>query len=186
VTALADRTVGEIFEGAASVDPSPGAGSVMALAGMWGLALALKAVRISRRHGRASDAALAAEPELERLAGLLRQDAEDDAAGFQAYVAAVRRPRSDPGREAAVSQAAAATAETSVRTLEHARAALELCRGLAGGVAGFLDADLQAAVALLQAAARTAGQDAVQNAQGVRSGPVREQVLGRVARTPPP
>jgi len=93
MAALGDRTVREIFGQAASTAPAPGAGSVMALAGAWGAALALKAIRISRRHDLASPQAAAAEPELERLAELMMQDAEDDCAAFQAYVAALRRAR---------------------------------------------------------------------------------------------
>ena len=112
MTQLGRRTVQEIFDGASSTDPSPGAGSVMAMAGAWGVALALKAIRISHKHGKGGPETRSAEPELERLAALMMQDAQDDAAGFEAYVAALRRPKSDPGRDAAISQAAAAPEAT--------------------------------------------------------------------------
>ena len=160
MTQLGRLTVQEIFDGASSTDPAPGAGSVMAMAAAWGVALALKSVRITHKHGKGGPETQSAEPELERVGALLMQDADDDATGFAAYVAALRRPRSDADREAAVSQAAAAIAETALRTLEHARAARAVCTSLQGKVLPVMDPDMDAAQALLAAASRTARQDA--------------------------
>jgi formiminotetrahydrofolate cyclodeaminase len=182
MTQLSRMTVQEILQAAGSTAPSPGAGSVMALAGAWGAALALKAIRITEKHNKGSEATRAAEPELERLAQLLLEDAQDDATGFEAYVQALRRPKSDPDRQAAVGQASAATAQTAVRTLEHTRAAIGVCASVKGGVAPVVAADLDAALALLRAAGRTARQDAKAGGAGPH-GPRRGQFRRPRGRT---
>lgn len=179
---LAERSVREIFETASSTAPAPGAGSVMALAGMWGAALVLKAIRITHKHDQQSAETQAAELYLQRLAELLARDAEEDAADFEAYVAALRRPKSDPERKDAISEAAANAAETAVRTLEHARAAVAVCHTLHGRIAEVMAADLEAGSALLAAAARTAGEDARESIASVRVEEVRRSVLERLAR----
>src|SRR5689334_4984205 len=87
---LVDLTVQDLYWRSASIEPAPGGGSVTALCGMLGVALVLKALRISLK--RREDAAdwHGADQALETLAESLAADADADAESFNAFILAVR------------------------------------------------------------------------------------------------
>jgi len=162
---LSAQTVAQVYGKASSAAPTPGGGSVTALCGMLGIALILKAVRITLRH-RQEPGLTAAEAALERLAGALEADADADVAAFDAFIVAARRPRAgdmDPAQHALEVQAAAAVAaEAGLRALEHATQAI----GEAGRIEHLIDqvvrADLDDGRRLLE----VTRLNAIENTQG--------------------
>ena len=132
---LSRQSFDQVFEAAASTTPSPGGGAVMGLCGMMGVALLLKAVRITLKR-RPDDAELtAAEPEFVRLARRLAEDADADAASFDAYMAAGRLPHASDaeaeGRTDKLTHAALDSVEVALAALEHAAEVITLAKTLA-------------------------------------------------------
>ncbi len=162
---LSEQSVAQVYRQAGSAAPTPGGGSVTALCGMLGIALILKAIRITLRH-RQEPALAAADAALERLASALEADADADVAAFDAFIAAARRPRDadeDPAEHASRLQAAAAVAaEAGLGALEHAAAAI----GEAGRIEDLIDrvvrADLDDGRRLLE----VTRLNAIENTQG--------------------
>ncbi len=175
----------QMFERAASTTPSPGGGAVMGLVGMMGVALLLKAVRITLRH-RDDEALKAAELEFERLAGLLAQDADADAASFDAYMAAGRLPRATPGeiaaRSRALAQAALDSVEVALAALAHAAEAMIVARRVAGRLSPRMAPDLSGGLALLEAVRANAVDNARDSLDRTEGSSRREALAARLGR----
>ena len=175
----------QMFERAASTTPSPGGGAVMGLVGMMGVALLLKAVRITLRH-RDDEALKAAESEFERLAGLLAQDADADAASFDAYMAAGRLSRATPdeiaARSRALAQAALDSVEVALAALAHAAEAMIVARRVAGRLSPRMAPDLSGGLALLEAVRANAVDNARDSLDRTEGSPRREALAARLGR----
>ena len=162
---LSALSVDEIYRQSASTAPTPGGGSVTALCGMLGIALILKALRITRRR-RPDEALDAAETALESLAGTLDADAEADIKAFDAFMQAARTPREDEGQRAERTermQRAAAAAEAALDTLEHACVAIEQADRVEGQIATVVAADLRSGRRLLRVTVTNAIDNAMDN-----------------------
>jgi formiminotetrahydrofolate cyclodeaminase len=125
---LVDLTTAELLDRIASPDPTPGGGSAAALAGAVAAALVTMVAAMPKtRTGsgderrRLDDVLASARAEGERLRRLV----DEDAAAYQAVIAARRLPRETEGEKAARQQAveAATSAATDV-PLRTARACL--------------------------------------------------------------
>ncbi len=175
----------QMFERAASTKPSPGGGAVMGLVGMMGVALLLKAVRITLKH-REDEALKAAEAEFERLARLLAEDADADAASFDAYMAAGRMPRSTPEEIAARSQGLARAALDSVdvalAALAHAAEAMSLARRISGRLSPRMAPDLSGGLAVLEAVRANAVDNARDSLDRTEGSSRREALAARLGR----
>lgn len=118
------------FRAALAADaPTPGCGAAAAVTADLGLALVVKALRISRRH--ADSVALAEQlAQAESLLGRLGRFADEDMQAFSDYLQAAQR--SDEARELAARQACAvplASAHGCLQGLEIAVVARPLVRG---------------------------------------------------------
>jgi methenyltetrahydrofolate cyclohydrolase len=161
---LSRLSIEALYAQAASTAPAPGGGAVTALCGMLGVSLVLKALRITLK--KAEDAALkAAEPELDRLARALAEDADADASSFDAYIAAVRLPRATPeeaeARAAKLKAAAVQATQVALVALGHADEAIARAKAIGGWLTPRLAPDLAAGLQLLE----TARANPIQNAR---------------------
>ncbi|HEY5411139.1 MAG TPA: cyclodeaminase/cyclohydrolase family protein [Caulobacteraceae bacterium] len=152
---LSTLSFDEVFARAAGVAPSPGGGAVMGLCGMMGAALLLKAVRITLKKRPDDEALLAAESEFERMARAMADDADADAAAFDAYMAAGRLPHGTEAEAEARAeqhgQAALGAIEVAIDSLAHAAEAMVLAKRLAQRLSPRMAPDLAGGLALLEA-----------------------------------
>jgi methenyltetrahydrofolate cyclohydrolase len=184
---LSRLSIEALYAQAASTAPAPGGGSVTALCGMLGVSLVLKALRITLR--KAEDAELkAAEPELDRLARILAEDADADALSFDAYIAAVRLPRATPdeakARAARLKAAAVQATQAALAARDHADEAIAHAKAIGGRLTSRLAPDLAAGLQLREAARANAIQNARDNlgaAEGTAEHAVLAQRLGPAA-----
>ena len=183
---LSRQSFDQVFEAAASVAPSPGGGAVMGLCGMMGVALLLKAVRITLKR-RPEDAALqAAEPEFVILARRFAEDADADAASFDAYMAAGRLPRATEAETALrsdrLTRAALDSIEVAIVTLEHAAEAITLAKSLAERLSPRMAPDLAGGLALLEAVRANAVDNARDSLDRTEDCPQREELAARLGK----
>jgi formiminotetrahydrofolate cyclodeaminase len=186
VDRLSAQSFDTVFAAAASTEPSPGGGAVMGLCGMMGVALLLKAVRITLKR-RPEDAVLgAAEPEFERLATLLADDADSDAKSFDAYMAAGRLPKATEQearrRTETLGDAALDSIEVAICALEHAAEAIELAKSLAERLSPRMAPDLAGGLALLEAVRANAVDNARDSLDRTEGCPRREELAARLGR----
>ena len=182
---LAGLSVRDIFEGAASTRPAPGGGAVTALTGMLGLALILKALRISLRKSDEADAWADLDARLGEIADALAADADADGAAFEAYVAAARLPRESEEdrsrRDSALARAAVTATEAALLTLDHAREAFALSVRAGPVVKASIAADLVAGRELLKVVRIVAVENAETNLRALRDGAERQRLADRLA-----
>ena len=183
---LAQEPISQLFAEAASIEPAPGGGSVTALCGMLGVALVLKALRISLKRREDAGRFQGADQALEQLAHAMADDADADAESFAAYIAAVRLPRSSPettaARSEALQDAAVASTQAGLLALEHAAQATDQARALAEVIGAQMAPDLDAGLALLEVMRRNAVHNAEANLAGVKDEARRAALAGRLAR----
>ncbi len=176
----------EVFERAASTTPSPGGGAVMGLCGMMGVALLLKAVRITLKRRPDDEALIAAEAEFERLARHLAEDADADAASFDAYMAAGRMPRETEAEIAARSarhvEAALDSVEVALGSLAHAAEAMAVARRIAERLSPRMAPDLSGGLALLEAVRANAVDNARDSLDRSEGSSRREALAARLGR----
>ena len=179
------RTVRELYDLTASTAPTPGGGVVTALSAMLGVSLILKAARITRRHGEQPELD-AVEPRLEHLAAAFERDADADSQAFARFIQAAKLPKTTAAESAArreqMDQAAAASAQAAIDTLQHARSAVRLTRRIRCLVSPVMAPDITAGMRLLHVARRNAVDNARGNLEGVGPGPERDRLLGMLER----
>ena len=185
---LSELSIDKIYQLAGSTAPTPGGGSVTALCGLLGIALILKALRITRRH-RPGEALDTAESALESLAAALEADAEDDAIAFDAFIQAVRLPKDDEDQQTErteqMQHAAAAAAAAALDTLEHANAAIEQAERIHGDVAAAVLADIRAGSRMVHVTIQNAIDNANGNIESAGPETVRDGLLARLASLTP-
>src|SRR5204863_3380259 len=131
---LASMSVRDFIDELSSDSPAPGGGSVAALAAAMGASLAsMVAVLSHTKKGFESK-----QTDLDRIAVrgqelktrfLAAVDA--DTVAFDALLDAMRRPKDDPARDAAIADATAGAAEVPLSVLEGCAEVIELCREVA-------------------------------------------------------
>jgi len=157
-----DMTIEQFGEALASKDPTPGGGCAAALAGVVAAALAAMVARTTAASKKFADRAERMDA-LAREADALRADflalVEEDAAAFDAVMAAFRLPKETAEQQQTRSAAIQAAYHTAVnppmKVCEAALRALDLARQVAED--GTPSAVSDAGVAALQAAAALEG-----------------------------
>ncbi|MBA2740065.1 MAG: cyclodeaminase/cyclohydrolase family protein, partial [Nocardioidaceae bacterium] len=107
---MLDQRVGALAEAVAARTPAPGAGAVTGLAAVLAAALAAMVARFS-----ADDAAAA---ECDRLRRRLEPLGDEDAAAYEAYLAAIRLPRDDVHRSTRVVDTLSAATDVPMHLVE--------------------------------------------------------------------
>ena len=176
----------EIFRRAASTDPAPGGGSVTALCGALGIALVLKALRISLRRRDDAERFAAADRALDQLAAQLTEDADADAGAYGRYIAALRLPKDRPdeaaARAARLQQASVEAVEVAIAALDHAAKAIGQAQALREAISSRLAPDLTAGIELLEVTRRNALQNARDNLAGVADEEAKSSLALRLDR----
>jgi formiminotetrahydrofolate cyclodeaminase len=186
---LRDLTLDEFVRRLASADPVPGGGSASAVTGALGASLVAMVAALSEgrpryaahagTHARAGAAGL-------RLVERLLDLADEDAAAYGSYAAAMKSPRgTDDEREtraAAIRTAARAAAEAPLACVAACRELLAATESLAGRSNVNAASDLAVAANLGEAAARGAAENVLINlpamADDVSAALMTEQVDG--------
>ena len=179
---LASMSVRDFIDELSSDSPAPGAGSVSALAASMGAALAsMVAVLSHTKKGFESK-----QEDLDRIAarGQALKDrflaaVDADTAAFDRLLEAMRLPKDDPNRGAALADATAAAAEVPLGVLEGCAETIELCRDVAriGLRASLSDAGVGAQMA--RAAAAGAYQNVCINLASLEDTARRDAILAR-------
>lgn len=179
---IAAQPILKLYRDAASTEPAPGGGSVTALCGMLGLALVLKALRISLKRREDAAEHLKADRALEALAAAMAEDADADVQTFTAFIEALRLPRGTPEEAAERSRlledAAFGATDAGLGALEHAQDAMRRARALAPLISRTMAPDLEAGLALLEVMRLNAVHNAEANIAGVKT-PARHEALSQ-------
>lgn len=180
LTALLDRV--------AAPEPTPGGGSVAAIAGAFGAALVQMVAGLPRtRHDNDDERAVLATLDApladlrQRLLGL----ADEDTAAFERLMAAFRLPKASDEDKAARREAIqAATREATTVPLQTAVAAARVL-DLAGTVAALgnpsASSDLLVGMGMLRAAAEGAAANVRINLEGIKDDTFRADAAARIA-----
>jgi glutamate formiminotransferase/formiminotetrahydrofolate cyclodeaminase len=123
------------IDAVASGEPTPGGGSVAALAGALGAALAGMVARTTigkKKYAEVQSAMQEAARQSDDVRAALTQAIDADAAAFQAVMEAYRTERDDPARPEAIRQATQHAAEVPLETARLALQALHQLKVVAG------------------------------------------------------
>ena len=185
-TRFRDLPIGAFVERLSSAEPVPGGGSASAVAGSLAGALVSMVAQLSRRqqlvaHSRLHDWA---EAEGQRLAAILLQLADEDAAAYGAFAAALKLPRSTPeeseARAAAKRRAARVAAEVPLRTVEACLDVVKAAEALAGRCNMNAASDVVVASLLAEAAAEGAAENVRVNLPSLGDDPWAGEVERRL------
>ena len=177
------------LEAVAAKTPTPGGGSVAALAGALAAALAAMVGRLTasrRKYAEVKEAMAEMIVQAEKLRTALTRRMEEDSAAFEAVMRAYKMPKSNEAeqaaRAAAIHEAMVHAAEVPLATARDALAAMELAHLAAskGNVNAVTDAATAAWMAM--AAIQGAALNVRINAASVEDEELRRQWLGELDR----
>lgn len=186
---MKDDTVEEFLARVAAPTPTPGGGSVSALAGALSTALSRMVAGLAR--GKKGYEAVERElAEIEARGTAIQARLEDlvdeDAAAYGAVIAAMRMPKSsDPEKAARVSAMQAAyrkATEIPLETMERCVEALELAEAAAKKGSRGATTDAAVAVLLAESAVRGASLNCAINLAAIRDESFRSQAEEKVER----
>jgi len=179
---LASMSVRDFLDELSSDSPAPGGGSVSALAGAMGAALAAMVAAIS--HGKKGFEAK--QNDLDKIARRAQELKDQfvaaidaDTSAFDRLLEAMRLPADNPARNAAIVDATVRATEVPLGVLEACPEVIELCRQVAriGFQASLSDAGVGSQMA--RAAAAGAYQNICINLAGLSDAARRSKLLGR-------
>src|SRR5581483_2320746 len=168
--------------------PAPGGGSAAALAATLAAALVAMVARLTLgRRAYAAVAARVAEilADAEALRAELRRAVDDDAAAYGAVTAAVRRPKDDPARAAAIDAALLGAARVPLQVAERAARVAALAREIAAIGNPNARADAVVAAALAEAALAGAAENVRVNVAALADPAPGAALLDALARLAP-
>jgi len=157
-----DLTVGEFNERLASSEPVPGGGSASAVAASLAASLVTMVAELSKRPKYMEHIALhgVAQAKGRELTARLLELADEDAAAYGAFAAAMKLPRETEAeresRSVAMRAAARVAAEVPLRCLEACHEVVLAAESLAGRCNINASSDLTVSVLLAEAAAKGA------------------------------
>jgi glutamate formiminotransferase/glutamate formiminotransferase/formiminotetrahydrofolate cyclodeaminase len=192
-TPPASRLASEDFvQAVAAGTPTPGGGSVAALAGALAAALGVMACRISRptasggsteAEGKTQAAELLAREErrLSELSEQLRRLIETDAEAFQGVLQAYRLPKTDPVRAEAIAKSLEAATGVPLETASLAGEAATILRRLASKTKPAVASDLAVGLSMALAAMEGGIANVETNVQAQKNQRLKQLALDRLS-----
>ena len=172
---FSNMRVDEFLSALASPTPTPGGGTAAAIAGAMGTALLMMVAGLEKTKSNTADekaALMAAAGGLKPIRARLMSLADDDAASFDAVMAAYRLPKAGDEEKAARTQAIQAAlrgaTEIPLETLRACAKALEHARVVADCGNRSAESDVGVAIGLLKAAAKGAAANVRSNLGGLK------------------
>jgi glutamate formiminotransferase len=169
-----------LAEAFASTEPTPGGGSAAGTAGAIGCALGQMAAGISAASKKVDaarkEALESAKEGFKSLQGEFHRLTGDDAASFDAVMAALKIPKDDPARAEKVQAALKGAAEVPLETARRAVEALRRVKESAGKAVGTVASDMACAAHLLRAAALCALENVEINAGSLKDPKAAEEL----------
>ena len=148
---MLDQSVSAFLDQIAAEEPAPGGGAVAAVVTAMAAGLVGMGARFSRKHWDGWESvATQADGLRERVAPLAQADAD----AFAEYLAAIRLPKADQGRQRAVAQATKRAAAIPLKIAAAAAEVARLAAALAESGNPNLKDDAVSAALLAEAAAR--------------------------------
>lgn len=185
-TTILEQTISQLFEATASTQPTPGGGCVSAVGGYLGIALLLKAIRISARKQTGENTYEIEERKLSVLAERLASLAQADSNSFGLFITALQMPKStEDEKESRRHSMAMATIEATTVSIEILRASNGILRSAAAIRAKVLKsiiADVRAGVEFAATMAVVARENATANLANLPAGPERENFERAISR----
>ena len=186
-TPYGDLTLAEFNERLASAEPVPGGGSASAVAGSLAASLVTMVAELSKRPRYMEHSALHGKVEADgrELAARLLRLADEDAASYTAFGAALKLPReTDAEREtrgAAMRAAARVASEIPMRCVETCLEVTLAAESLAGRCNQNASSDLTVATLLAEAAAKGAAANVRVNLPSVEDDAWADAMEAKVA-----
>ncbi|MBU2574809.1 MAG: glutamate formimidoyltransferase [Elusimicrobia bacterium] len=166
-----------------STEPTPGGGSAAAISGAMGCALGAMAIGISLKSKKLDEAKKPALKALSEKLGVLKSAIQncvsEDAASYDAFIAAAKMPKDDPARKPKMQGALQYAAEVPLRTARLAAGAIEELER-ADGIMPHVASDHKSAKYLLEAAIKCAAENVFINAEGIEDKALAAKMLGEV------
>jgi len=160
----------------ASGEPTPGGGSVAALAGALGAALGQMAIRITKEKKNYQQHAERYADALDRLApytSALLELVDADSEAYGLVMAAYKLPKDSPQREKAIQDGLRRATEIPSRTASCAADALQICEELRSIIHVNVASDFQVGTQMLRTALRGAVANIRTNLGGIKDSEVR-------------
>jgi glutamate formiminotransferase/formiminotetrahydrofolate cyclodeaminase len=160
----------------ASGEPTPGGGSVAALAGALGAALGQMAIRITKGKKNYQQHAERYADALDRLApytSTLLELVDADSEAYGLVMAAYKLPKDSPQREKAIQDGLRRATEIPSRTASCAADALQICEELRSIIHANVASDFQVGTQMLRTALRGAVANIRTNLGGIKDSEVR-------------
>lgn len=186
---FAEMTVAELLEALASPSPTPGGGTAAAIAAAMGTSLAVMVAGLAKSKNNTDEekAALSkARAAIEPITARLTRLADEDAASFDAVMAAYRLPKATDADKTARTQAIQAAlrgaTEVPLETLRACADALVHARVVQDNGNQSADSDVGVAMGLLQAAANGAAANVRTNLQGLKDEAFKAATEAETAR----
>ena len=188
-SSLRELTVGAFVDRLASPDPVPGGGSASAVAASLGAALVAMVASLSEgrpKYATHADLHVRSRAIGERLAVRFLDLADEDAAAYAEFSAAMKLPRAtedeQAARKAALSSAARGAAEIPLLTVEGCLELVATAESLVGRSNVNASSDLDVAVLLGEAAARGAAANVLINLPSVDDESYSGEMTARVMK----
>lgn len=186
---FADQTLDQFLDNLASSAPTPGGGTASAVAGAMGVSLLMMVAGLPKSRTNSDDERRRLDlgrATLSELRAALTAAADDDAAAFDAVMAAYRQPKATDDEKAARKVAIAAAMRGAT---EAPRTTLDLCaRALAIGIDvaqcgnPSASSDIRVAAQLLMAGAEGAAANVRINLDGMSDTAYRDEVATATER----
>jgi len=165
-----------IVERVGSAEPTPGGGSVAAMAGALGAALGQMAIRITKEKKNYQQHAERYADALDRLApyvSTLLELIDADSEAYGRVMAAYKLPKESPERERAIQQGLIRATEIPSRTASCAAETLRVCEEVRSIIHINVASDLQVGIQMLRSSLRGAIANMRTNLPGIKDPDVR-------------